>query len=50
MVNGQEEERAMDRPIGNRHKNLVKIARVVPEISSRTDRLTDILIIIAYFA
>jgi len=27
--------------IGNMHKNLVKIARVVPEISSRTDRQTD---------
>jgi len=34
--------------IGNMHKNLVKIAHVVPEISSRTDRQTytqtDILI------
>jgi len=27
--------------IGNRHKNLVKIANVVPEISSRTERQTD---------
>ena len=27
--------------IGNMHKNLVKIARVVPEISSQTDRQTD---------
>jgi len=27
--------------IGNVHKNLVKIARVVPGISSRTDRHTD---------
>jgi len=26
--------------IGNMHRNLVKIARVVPEISSRTDRQT----------
>ena len=38
VVNVPEEDRAMD--IGNMHKNLVKIARVVPEISSRTDRLT----------
>jgi len=28
------------------HKHLVKIARVVPAISSRTDRHTDILITI----
>jgi len=27
--------------IGNMHKNLVRIARVVPEIFSRTDRQTD---------
>jgi len=27
--------------IGNMHKNLVKIAHVIPEISSRTDRHTD---------
>jgi len=27
--------------IGNMHKNLLKIARVIPEISSRTDRQTD---------
>jgi len=39
MINMPEEDRAMD--IGNAHKNLVKIARVVPEISSRTDRQTD---------
>jgi len=32
--------------IGNVHKNLVKIASVVPEISSRTDRHTDVLITI----
>ena len=32
--------------IGNMHKDLVKIARVVPEISSRTDRHTDVLITI----
>jgi len=34
-----EEDRATD--IGNNHKNLVKIACVVPEISSPTDRHTD---------
>ena len=34
-----EEDLATD--IGNMHKNLVKIARVLPEISSRTDRLTN---------
>ena len=39
IVNMPEEDRAMD--IGNRHKNLVKIANVVPEISSRTERQTD---------
>jgi len=39
MVNMSEEDRATD--IGNMHKKLVKIVRVVPEISSRTDRLTD---------
>jgi len=33
-----EEDRATD--IGNMHKNLVTITRVVPEISSRTDRQT----------
>ena len=27
--------------MGNRHKNLVKIGRAVPEIYSRTDRQTD---------
>jgi len=32
--------------IGNMHKNLVKIVRVVPEISSQTDQQTDILITI----
>jgi len=35
-----EEDRAT--AIGNMHENLVKVARVVPEISSRTDRQTDI--------
>ena len=39
MINMPEEDRAMD--IGNAHKNLVKIACVVPEISSQTDRHTD---------
>jgi len=34
-----EEGRATD--IGYMHKNLVKIARVVLDISSRTDRHTD---------
>ena len=38
IVNVPEEDRAAD--IGNKHKNLVKIARVVPEIFSRTDRQT----------
>jgi len=27
--------------IGNMHKNFVKIARVIPEISSRTERQKD---------
>jgi len=36
IVNVSVEDRATD--TGNMHKNLVKIARVVPEISSRTDR------------
>jgi len=27
--------------IGNMHKNLVKVARMVPKTSSRTDRQTD---------
>jgi len=36
IVNMPEEDRARD--IGNMHKNLVKIARLVPEILSRTDR------------
>jgi len=36
IVNMPEEDRATD--IGNMHKNLVKMARVVLEISSRTDR------------
>jgi len=39
IVNVPEEDRATD--IGNRHKNLVKIARVVPEIYLRTDRNAD---------
>jgi len=34
-----EEDRVTD--TGNKHKKLVKIARVVPEISSRTDRHID---------
>ena len=38
IVNMSEEDRATD--VGNMHKNLVKIARVVLEISSRTDRQT----------
>ena len=42
IVNMPEEDRATD--MGNMHKNLVKIVRVVPEISCRTDRHTDILI------
>jgi len=33
-----EKDRAAD--IGNMHKQLVKIARLVPEISSRTERQT----------
>jgi len=44
IVNVPEEDRATD--IGNMHKKLLKIAFVVPEISSRTDRQTDILITI----
>ena len=39
IVNIPEEDRATD--ISSMHKNLVKISRVVPEISSRTDRQTD---------
>jgi len=39
IVNMLEEDRATDS--GNMHKNLVKIAHVVPEISSRTGRQTD---------
>jgi len=39
-----EEDRAT--AIGNVHKKLVKIARVVPEISCRTDIQTDVLITI----
>ena len=39
IVNMPEEDRATD--IGNTDKNLVKIARVVLELSSRTDRQTD---------
>jgi len=38
IVNVSEEDRATD--VGNMHKNLVKIARVVPEISWQTDRQT----------
>jgi len=38
IVNVPEEERATE--IGNVHKKLVKMAHVVPEISSRTDRQT----------
>jgi len=45
VVNMPEEDRATD--IGNMHKKFVKIARVVPEISSRTDRRTYSL---QYFA
>jgi len=48
IVNMSEENRATD--IGIMHKNFVKIARVVPEISWRierqTHRQTDILITI----
>jgi len=40
IVNLPKEDRATDIAIGNMHKNLVKIARVVLEISSRTDRQT----------
>ena len=39
IVNVPETDRATD--IGNMQKKLVKIARVVPEISTRTDRQTD---------
>jgi len=38
IVNMPEEDRATD--IGNMHKNLVKIALVIPEISWRTDSQT----------
>ena len=38
IVNMPEEYRATDR--GNTHKNVAKIARVVPEISPRRDRQT----------
>jgi len=41
-----ENNRGMD--IGNIHKKLVKIARVVPEISLWTDIQTDILITILH--
>jgi len=44
IVNMLEEDQAVN--IGNMHKNLVKIVRVVPEISSQTDPQTDILITI----
>jgi len=39
IVNVPEEDQATD--ISNTHRKLVKIARVVSEISSRTDRQTD---------
>jgi len=39
IVNISEEDRATD--TGNVHKKLVKIVRVVLEITSRTDRQTD---------
>ena len=42
IVNMPEEDLVTD--IANMHKMLAKISRVVPEISSRTDRQTDILI------
>jgi len=38
-ITNMSEDRATD--IGNMHKKLVNMARVVPEISSRTDRPTD---------
>jgi len=38
ILNMPEEDCATD--IGNMHKNLVKIARVIPKISLRTDRQT----------
>jgi len=38
IVNVPEENRATD--IGNKHKKLETIARVVPEISTRTERQT----------
>jgi len=47
IVNVSEEDRATE--IGNTHKNLVKIARVVPEISSWTDRHIDRHILITRF-
>ena len=39
VINTPEEDPATD--MGNVHKKLVKIARVVPEISLRTDRQTN---------
>jgi len=39
VVNMSDEDRATD--TGNTHKKLVKIARVVPEISCWTERHTD---------
>jgi len=48
IINMPEEGRATD--IYNMHKNMVKIARVVPEISSRTDRHTDRQYRSQYFA
>jgi len=44
VYNISHEDRATD--IGNMRENLVKIARVVPEIRSRTDRQTDTVITI----
>ena len=44
IVNLPEEDRAT--VIGNKQKKLVQIARVVPEISCRTDRQTDAIITI----
>ena len=44
IVNVPEKDRTTDR--GNMRKKLVKIARVVPEISCQTDTQTDALITI----
>jgi len=48
IVNVSEEDRATD--ISNMRKILVKIAHVVPEISSRTDRQTQTDILITVFS